>query len=193
MAFDREQIVIINEALKTGKLSDARFSGSEFFANAVQGTKKTDNGDVYSPYYFDDNGKEIYVGLNDDAPLRIYHRVIGSTYNTSNNYGNRNLWLNQTINAYMVVYGKVARVKLRSDEIEMLLVAGFPDIIEKNLLPTGLVDMGVNVTSSTTEQRTIFNIEFPNGDFRLSAEDIYVRINYTITSRFNKDCVKICC
>jgi len=194
MPYVKEQIDIINTALETGTLKDKRFSGSRYMANVRDITTSLDGGNIVEPAAVNEYAQATKATPNDDYPLCIYHRVNNTIYNDNiEQYGDNNPLLDQLLDCSMIVYGKVTRLNLTPEMLEAVIVSGFPTAIKSTIFPYGLLMMTVSVKSSTTDQQAIWNQEYKNVPLSLSQEDIYIKVNYLITSRYKKDCVAICC
>ena len=140
----------------------------------------------------DDNYLPVDISIDDTYPIVVYHRVLTSSYTllTGAQFGSGNPTVRQLNTVKMVVYGKYGALKLTREALEALIVTNFPDNI--NPPPFQLSQMLVQFTGSNYNSRQLWNEEYQGVDFRLSADDIFFSINYTMQSIFKKGCFKIC-
>ena len=193
MPYLKAQIQLINSSLKKTAFADARFQNGRYEAIVYDAVIQTgDNKRETIPVIMDDNYLPVDISIDDTYPIVVYHRVLTSSYTllTGAQFGSGNPTVRQLNTVKMVVYGKYGALKLTREALEALIVTNFPDNI--NPPPFQLSQMLVQFTGSNYNSRQLWNEEYQGVDFRLSAEDIFFSINYTMQSIFKKGCFKIC-
>lgn len=193
MPFNKEQIKIVNQSLMASAFTDARFSGSLINDIAYDIITTDNETKTIAPGEYDENGDGQLIDFSQNVPLTIYHKVTSTNYQINKEqYGRGNKYLVQEMNCYLIAYAKAPLIKLTPDQLETLLIVGLPDIVTNNL-PQGIDNLTLTPIRSSTNQLENFNGEFKNIEFFLSQEDILIKVNYSLVSRFKKDCIAICC
>lgn len=194
MPFLKQQIELVVNHLKTGALKDTRFQSGRFEAIAVPVTYVDEGKQITIPAVMDSNYEAQAISVDDTYPIIIYHKVNGKTYAPdTNNYGNGMSAMVERVDVSMVVYGKYAKLKLTLEQLEALIIAGFPSEINKSLLAAYKLDkLTIQPISSELNPASVFQREYQGVDWFLAPEDILFSIRYTIESRFRKGCFTIC-
>ncbi len=200
MPFLKQQIELINEALKQTALADARFQSGRYETIAVDVSRKTTQGNngavtietfpaVMSPDY---EAQEITV--DDTYPIIIYHKILSKKYAPDKvEFGSRNKYVTEITGMKMVMYGKYATLKLTREQLEALITANFPDVIDRSCIqPYKLDNMIVTLQGSNMNTAAVFQEEYKGIPLFLAPEDILFSINYLIETRYRKGCFEIC-
>lgn len=186
----RKQVKIINEVFEQTVLKDKCFQGARVFDVCYQTERKEDNVNQLIPYYIDDNHAITDVVIDDSYPLCLYHRILATRKQPlPQNFKQKDIV--QQYDMIMVVFAQVNKIKLRSDELEALFAANFPDVIEQSIV-SPLDNMVVSHTSSDLNQLAVFRQEYRGSSREIGPEDILIALRYTITSNYTKGCVTYC-
>lgn len=136
------------------------------------------------------NGEIEYPGIDDVEKIQIYHRNAGINTTRSNTQGVGDS-ANDIVNIYqMSIIGFVntKRSKLFPEEVFLYLQSNIPDGIKAD--PYKFVY--IRTTNVIINSQLIFRAEYSGSRFNLPAEMSLFQINYTIESRFKKDCFVKC-
>lgn len=135
------------------------------------------------------NGEMIYVGIDDTAPIIIYHKCENITFAAvKGGYGDSP---GDNINNYqnsMIVYMDRSITKLLPEELLLYVQANFPT----NLKASPYISNHIKFTGVVLNTRAVFEKEYKGSEFKLPAEKSLFQINYSIESRFRKDCFEKC-
>lgn len=197
MPYLNELIGLVNDKIKSSSLTDKRFSGAKIAGIAYQVVRQ-ETEDVLEvwPAIVELNKVEQYIGVDDAFPLTIYHRILNNAYADdakTGQFGDGFTAQVCTTDAVMIVSGKRNPLKLTSEQLEALIVAGFPDqFINGSIDGLQLFSAKVVLRSSDMDSMRVFSNEYKNVQYFLSAEDIFFSMNYSIVSRYKKSCFNIC-
>lgn len=198
MPFLKQQIQIINDALKAGELQDKRFQGGLFADIATDCHRKTEEGRIETfPAYMDINFEAREIVPNDTYPIMIYHKILNKTALAvpASNYGSNQNNRAERVEVKMVIVGKYSQLKLTPEQLDGLIVSSLPDSITPAKLAyygANLDRMSVTYQSTNFNSLQVFNEEFRGFDFFLAPENILFSIRYQIESGYRKDCFTIC-
>lgn len=196
MPFLKQQIELVNDALRAGALSDSRFQNGRYEAIAVDVSRINDGDKIETfPAIMNDNYEPVEVVVSDTYPIVIYHKILSKRYQVAQgtNFGDNNKAMVELVEAKMVVYGKYAALRLTTEELEAVIASGFPDVIAKSkLAPYKIDSMNVTLQSSNYNAAQVFQEEYKGFELFLSAEDIFFSVRYSIESRYRKGCFTIC-
>lgn len=187
MPFLSQIVCKINNTLSTTSLTAGLIDGI-----AYQVTRKTDAGDQLFPAIFDGGLVEKYIGIDDSNSTIVYHRQIRNTYRKNQQIPNR---YTQTTQMLMVVYGNKNLLQVQTpDALESLIIKSFPTRFEPEQLTglEGLDDVNVSVVGSEMNPATVFAGEYRNVPYRLSPDEIYFSISYTLDIQFDNNCLEEC-
>jgi len=183
MLYLKDKITAINNVLKTDGFFDSRFFNGLFEnevaeITAMQGVDKVQ----YMPVVYC-NKEYKYIGLNDNYPIIVYHKHLGSTFTDAD------LDIRRVVDRMqMVVFADLDFLNLDSEAIGTIVVASFP---QQTTLPIINIE-GVELTDVTSDKEAIFKKEYQNTDYQLGPQHCMLSFNYTITSTYRKGCFKIC-
>ena len=196
MPFLKQQIEIINGKLHEVIFADKRFAGMQLNGLATLANYKEGDTVKTAPVVMDANNEAQWVGLDDTFPAIVYHRIVGIGYNQINNAQQYGRGVNKVVQAtdvLFVVYGRFARLNLTPEQFEALIVAGFPDIVESELLaPYSLDNMLITMQASNLNAQQVYAGEYGGLPVYVSAEDILFSVRYRIETVFRKNCFSIC-
>ncbi|HEV2352836.1 MAG TPA: hypothetical protein VGR89_01225, partial [Puia sp.] len=125
-------VSLINQGLQVDSLSDKRFATAEIYGIAVgvARDKVKGSGRESIPCIYQDGGEARYIGIDDTAPLILYHKLVRSTTvaeTADRQFGDGQKRIKNSAFLYMVVYADRNRVRLSPDELEALITVGLLD------------------------------------------------------------------
>lgn len=167
------------------RLADERFAGSRYFTLAYPTVREEQT----FPTIIKGNEAEQYIGIDDAFPLTIYHRLLSKPYQQNGDYPNTYVANCQLM---MVVHAK--GVSMDTEQLESLLLSRFPNSLNQSEL-TGLEGIhGCKFVHQGSDFQPIelFNKEYKNVEYRLSAEHSYFAMRYSAQISFDKSCLNIC-
>lgn len=132
------------------------------------------------------NGKEVVV--NDEYPVRIYHRLnslsstiksgIGRTFDQTNSYA-----------LSMIVFLQKERTSLYPDSLTLLIQSNMPDRLQNGEYR----NVSVTFNGGVMDSKSVWQQEYStNTNYRLKSNQFLFKINYTIETTFSKGCFKKC-
>ena len=186
MPFLKEIINKVNNSLKANAINDKRFATARIEGIARSIGRLVDNKVEVFPVVLTDNFEFKDVSIDDTYPLIIYHKILSNTYQQKDN--DRNYICKTDVK--MVVYGKVGKLNLTSEQLEAVIAMNFPTIIDKD--GTGVDSIFIRLSSSEMDGQKVFNEEYSNIEYRLSENDILLSFRYSIETNFRKGCFNIC-
>lgn len=171
----------INNSLLATPLRDGILEGIAF-----QVTRKVDSGEQLFPATGD--GKD--VSIDDSKKTVVYHRHIRNSYRKDLQMETH---YTQTVQMLMVVYANKNLIE-NADSLESLIIQAFPVRYEQPNIPdlTGVFNINVSVISSEMNPVTVFAGEYRNVPYRLSTDDIYFSLSYTLEIKFDNTCLDVC-
>jgi len=198
MPFLKQQIEIVNSALRAVSLKDTRFESGRYEAIAVDVSRKMDDDNIQTfPAVMDENYEAKEIVVNDTYPIIIYHKVLSKAYKPetapSGQFGDGNRYVNETVTVKMVVYGKYSALRLTREQLEALITSNFPDNIpDAQARALKLDNLTITLNSSDMNSAKVWQEEYKGIPLYLAPEDILFSIGYSINSRFRKGCINIC-
>lgn len=193
MPFIKEIVSTINDHLKTNVLKTKQFQTGLYAGLAILSNKEIGANKFKTfPVMEVDGGKYEYVGPDDKYPIIIYHKSKNATYTKLKEADNSSFGddedLKQTIQMQMVLFGIRPRLgNITAEDLESTIIANFPNSFVVNNKETITTPV-----SSVLDKKTVFDNEFKNVDLFLREDHIFISINYTIESQFQKGCFNIC-
>lgn len=197
MPYLNELVALINDGIRDSSLKDKRFSTAQLEGIAYQVARESTEGEQLEvfPAIVEPEKDPRYIGVDDTYPLIIYHRVLSNTYADDakqSQYGDGFSAQVCSTDMLMVVFAKRAALKLSADQLEALLVSGFPDQFVRSATAEMQLTAKATLQASTMDVFTVFAGEYRNVKFFLGVEDILFSLKYKIESRYRKGCFKLC-
>lgn len=193
MPFLKEQVDIINAHLKLKGLGDDRFSGGLIVGLAEQANVQDGDNDQIYPIYQDENGKFRDIVTNDSYSLIIYHRQEDSSFEEIQGFGSVNDREREECQMVLIAYGKQDSLKMTKEELASFINLAMPsNIPQSSLSGIKLNSMGVARQGYDVNSLRVFGEEYVGVDFRISPEEYLLKIDYTITTEYRKDCFDLC-
>jgi len=196
MPFLDKQVDILNKCLSTALLSDKRFAGGALHGLAEQTLSIDQEGvETRFPFTMNDQGEPENVSFDDTYPIMIYHiRASDSTIEEAedSSFGD-DTELMEIQPMSLVIFGKGSSLKLSSEQIKSFITLAMPTEISPVLLTGIQIDkMRTLPTGSKMKSIDVFSEEYQGIEYPLDQTDFLIKLNYTITSYFRRECVDIC-
>lgn len=164
-----------------------KYPGVKFYG-MTQSLKKQDeegNISVY-PAVVDDEGEGDWVGVDDTAPMIIYHKNLNVSLKTVLGYGEENnpvsLYGNQ-----MIVFFDRSKINIPADEIHLFVMARTSERFKmRDFKSVRIIFQSVNLNS-----QLIYQAEYQTSE-PLAPQFAMVAINYQVESIFIKNCFPVC-
>lgn len=137
------------------------------------------------------DGEIKYVGIDDTAPIIIYHRNSGITTTRVTNRQGYGDGLSNLVNTYqmaMIVFIDHKKTKLYPEELFLFLQSNIPDAVKSEPYK----NISIRTTNVILNSQLIFSAEYAGTAFKLPVEKSLFQINYTIESTFDKNCFAKC-
>lgn len=166
-------------------------TGEQLYGIAELMIRKQGSETEQLPVVLSDDGEGKYVGIDDVAPLIIYHRVLNVTPTRVPNSGkgdSRGDLLN-TYQMALFMYWDRKPYPVKPEELHMVVQARTPDRIE------GIPDIKqllFNPASVNLNTLQVYNQEYGGDSFKLPANRYIIQINYSIALTFNPACIATC-
>lgn len=184
MLFLTDKIKLINQQLT---FEGFRFTG-KWLINEVAKTAVVDNeGRVETMPVISVNNDYKFIGIDDTYPLIIYHKHLGTSYADVDIDERR-----ETNRMRMIVFGKLEPLNLTAEELGAYVVSLFPSEIKKKDYQLPINIEGVTLNDVNADSESVFNTEYRNTSFVLSANMALLQFSYTIESTYIKGCFDPC-
>lgn len=140
------------------------------------------------PALVDYIGEGKYIGIDDTAPVIIYHKSnsITSTIDTKRGYGQEVGAIVNTYSNSIIVYLSRKRLQMLPDELFLYLQAAMPSVFK--MPPFEIV---IKQTTVILNSQQVWASEYQR-DFTLPPEANLLAVNYTVESSFKKNCFDKC-
>lgn len=149
------------------------------------------NGDLQLiPAEVDKEGEGKYIGLDDSAPVTLYHKAnsIQITEKSNSGYGDARALTVNTYNNSMIVFLDRKTTGLLPDEFISLLQANLADAIEMKPYKSVIVRLQNIILNS----QQVFASEYQNFEYKIPPRFSLFAINYQIESTFDRKCFATC-
>lgn len=136
------------------------------------------------------DGTGVYVGIDDQYGVRIYHKLnsLTTTVKAREGYGRSAGTQINTYSLSMIVFLNRKRVSMYPDELLALLQSQLPEAIK--LEPYDHVRTWFN--NIILNDLQVWNQEYLSDTYRLLPEYSLFQINYTVEVAFKKGCFNNC-
>jgi hypothetical protein len=194
MPFLKEQIDLINAALKPKVWDNVRYVNGMIGGLAFLATRQSDGSGLERfPVLMDETGEVKSVALDDTFNVTAYHRLMGTTYRNEvakASYGDGIDFSHEVNTIKLVVFGNYSALKKTPDEVVSDIVKAMPsEFSAASIAPYSLDAMLVTVTASETDSLVVFGSEYVGMQYAVPPEDFMISITYTIDTRSRKNCV----
>lgn len=192
-------VQFINDSLAESVFADQRFEGKGLYGISVQLPRTMDDGELdFVHAIVDEQGNTILDNCfweQNQEPLRVFHRIIGSAYSTppdGDGFGSH-IEFTRRIAMSMVVFADKKTVQLAAEDIELMLVAGFPSTVPNADLPGGIHSVSIIPTASDLNAARVMFELFRHENSSLEPEAVLLEFKYQIEYTTNKQCIKMLC
>lgn len=166
------------------------FAGAKIYGIAQAIIGKGDTGDELIPCLVDKDGEGKYVGVDDTAPITIYHKSNSISVSDKQNSGTGDsradkvyLYANT-----MIVFLDRKKTLLMPDELVLLIQANLADAIK---IPN-YKSVNVRIQNIILNTQQVFASEYQNTPYKIPPRFSLFAINYQIESTFDKKCFAKC-
>jgi len=174
---------------------EALIKGSRSFQRRqLYGVATKQAGDVYgvpnvgAPYVFNSDGEGVFTGVDDAYDFLVYHKAGAMTASASKGYGDQNKELTVRADMSLVIYYDESKICFSPDEMTLILMPAF---FGKFVLPD-IQNCFINLGTASFDKEAVFASEFRLVPFKLSAEQQFFRVSYTIEGSYKIGCLNIC-
>lgn len=166
----------------------AKFTGTKWLGLAQTITRDGQG----MPGVIDDFGEIKYIGVDDVAPIIIYHKsnnlVTSLKQGVGTGFGDNTGFNVYTFQNQLIAFIDRKKTGITADEFILLLQANLPDKIKKSPYRQLMVRLQ-NANISTAQ---VFTLEYPGAVNKLKPEQQLILINYQIEATFDKACLEKC-
>ena len=186
---------IINDNLQTTVFDKAAFQSCLYHGIADMVTTTNPSGDLSEPVIVDTDGQCTELTLNDKDAMKIYHRVLNTSYSLPDgDIGKAGTYRKEIADMYIVAWGIRARLNgIRPEELAKAIAVGIPlNFSDAQLTTLGLSLLEIDLGSIETDSYKVYNAEFKGPKFAYSTDTIMCSIRYKVTSWIPTECYQIC-
>lgn len=191
----QQQIALINEALQQGPLQGSPFQTGRF-ENLVTDLLRSNAGGGTETIPAIAVNHEDYLPLvpDDLYPIQLYHRINNISYTVNrNSVGDGHKTIVERLDMKLVVWARLAILKLTAEQLEARIAEGFPDVFKANTLTaTGLQSMVVTLVGSNLNSEAVFREEYKGFTPFATPPHTLFSMHYTIESNYRKGCFNNC-
>lgn len=134
---------------------------------------------------------EKNIGIDDVYDLIVYHKLAGlnSSIDAAAAFGRRSGLIINEYSLGMVVFLDKKKTGLYPDQLTQYIQGNFPDQLKMQPYQS----IQTRFDGAILDSRQVFTQEYNSNDqFKLKSNQYLFRINYTITAKFDKTCLKSC-
>lgn len=164
------------------------YPGVKVYGMSQTMTRKAKKGkDVTIPAVVDKDGEGKWVGVDDTAPMIIYHKTLSPmTSRAVEGYGDLQDITNTYNNGIIVSFDR-SKICLTADEVQTHIQARMPGLHMRE----GFKSIKINVLSVILNSQQVYDTEYKNGE-GIDPKYSMLQISYQIESRFSKACFAKC-
>lgn len=173
-----------------------KFPGVKIYGLVQPMTRKTTGKDGKAateiiPTVVDQNGEGIYTGVDDTAPMRIYHKnltlPIALRPQSGPVYGDERGEIQNLYNNALIIYFDRSKINLTADEVQIYIQAAVPwKVAIKPFKSISILFQSVNLNS-----QAVYQSEYQNGRV-IDPKASMVQMNYQVEVIFSKRCFPVC-
>lgn len=197
MAYYKEIVDVIDDAIVAGALTDSRFQNRAFAGLCFLVPCKINDTNVSAmiPAKVSTVGECNFIVPDDTFNLVTYHRVLSTIYRPSiSQYGDGTDYIDATADMVLTVISFTDKLRIQPENVEALFISGFPTSFSSALKKSlQLRSLNAIITASSFDQVAIFNSEYRGETYFLKPGTVIFQIRYQIIQSFKKDCFTICC
>lgn len=190
------QIISYINGRISNKLNDERFQGGQYLNEIVE-LVPVFEGEVRTtfPAIIDHYGEGTSAVIDDTLPIQIYHRLIGTEYESVpvDNYGDPGNTIQETANMLMVIISDRNKIHLHGTDLMSIVLASIPQEVPGTLLNSWtLYSANVELSSANTNMEEVFKNEYNVETYGLKPNSIMYAVSYKIITTFDKNCFLTC-
>lgn len=186
----------MSNALFIQKINDglsemaSKFTGSRVFGLAQSIIRQSGDNTQLLPTIVDLSGEGTYIGVDDAAPLTIYHKSnsIAVSEKQGSGYGDNRSNKTYTYSNALVVFMDRKALGMLPDELILFIQANLPDSLKIG----NYKSVNVRMQNIILNSQQVFASEYQNVDYRIPPRFSLFAINYQIESVFDKNCFATC-
>jgi len=135
-------------------------------------------------------GNYEYAGVDDDFKIITYHRVLSLKPSSVPNsgYGDSRGKNKNTVSMSFVLFADRELVAVTADVLALQIQGVLPEMLTVENFSSTLI----NLNDIVLNEKQVFDEEYKNVTYFIGPEHIFLKINYTIESTFQKGCFNRC-
>ena len=154
-------------------------------------TRSKDGKTALLPVVVNTDGEGTYVGVDDTAPMRIYHKNLSlniSLQPTSGSvFGDERGETKNLYNNALLVFFDRSRIPLTADQVQIYIQSATPqNVTHKPFRSINVLFQSVNLNS-----QQVYQAEYQNGQV-IDPGWSLMQINYQVEALFSKRCFPVC-
>lgn len=167
-----------------------KFTGSRVFGLAQSMIRETSGGLELIPALVDKEGEGKYIGIDDTAPITIYHKSnsITVTDKPNSGVGDSRAHKVDTYSNSMIVFMDRKATCLLPDEFLLFIQANLPDEIKIQ----NYKSVNIRLQNIILNSQQVLASEYQNTEYKIPPRFSLFAINYQIESVFDKSCFATC-
>jgi hypothetical protein len=184
----------INDRIKA-TLGGPVFGLGKYYGLAVSLPRNSIDGTDYMPCVVTNYDEDIWVGINDTAPLIIYHKNNGivTDFDKRRNWGRTQTAMIETASFQMIVFGDRKRLEISPEELYAAIVSAIPTELPKDFItPLNFREARISGISPNFNSISVYQQEYKSNTYPLKPNNIFFSISYKIATAYNKNCVALC-
>lgn len=172
------------------ELSDlfSKYPGVKIYGLTQPMTRKKGTETSVIPALVDMMGEGKWVGVDDTAPLIVYHKTLSQMaviQKPASGYGDGTESINLYNNGLIVFFDR-SKIKLTADEVQRYIQVRIPERIKlENFKSIRILFQGINMNG-----QQVYQIEYPGKV--IDPKNSMLQISYQVEARFSKNCFADC-
>ncbi len=165
-----------------------KFPGVKIYGLTQPMTRKQGTVTTVIPALVDAEGEGKWVGVDDTAPLIIYHKTLSPlsvVQRPNSGYGDST----ESVNLYniaLIAFFDRSKIKLTADEVQRFIQVRIPERIKlENFKSIRLLFQGINMNG-----QQVYQTEYPGQ--LIKPQNSMLQISYQVEARFSKACFADC-
>lgn len=196
MAKENEIVTWINQGILAA-LKDKRFAGAQLHGITTLLAKENESGTpAYAPCLIDNEGEGTWVGVDDAAPLQLYHRHNGCLFRTEVKEQFGTLAVRTEISAMsLFVVAQRKQVRLAPEDLKSVIADGFPYEITQALRAQLKIYKGnITLLSADLNAQNVYQKEYRAANTILDPQVNMFELKYQIECTYSRECINtLCC
>lgn len=190
MAKLAEIVTDINDTLKATQFGSKRFQKGRW--SGVAELVRTSE-DETVPCVVENDGDTIKLGMDDTYPFEVYHRMIGGSFEASEDDFGANKVRRETSEMVIIMMGDRNRLELTNEQILSGLALGFPlQLTAAEVLALSLQSVEFDIQGFDRDREAIWTREFNTTKRSLKPNTLLVSLRYQVVTEVFDTCVGVC-